>query len=286
MEAGPALREVRTSAGLSQRELAARVGTSQATISAYENGSKQPSFATFHRLLAATGSRLTVERAGVAEPTIPQLRHSALVLSDVLGLADALPVSHGGEPPPLPASSGMPLAQRIVEIHRALSEAKVAHAFGGAIALAYWSRNPRGTSDVDVNIFVPANEPETALAVLPAGIDQPPETVDLIARDGQIRLWWDRTPIDLFFDNLPIHALAAQHRRTVPFESETIAILGPVELAAFKVAFDRPQDWVDVGAMLEAGSLDVPAVRKALEGLVDSDDARVARLDSLRAPQS
>jgi transcriptional regulator with XRE-family HTH domain len=96
MEAGVALRDARIAAGLSQSELADRVGTSQATISAYENGSKQPSVATLSRLLAATGSRLTVARAGqrVVEPSPRQLKRTARTLADVLALAEALPVRH------------------------------------------------------------------------------------------------------------------------------------------------------------------------------------------------
>jgi hypothetical protein len=175
----------------------------------------------------------------------------------------------------------MRLPERIVTIHRALSKANIPHAFGGAIALAYATLDPRGTSDVDVNIFTPASEPERALAALPDGIGQPPGTADVIARDGQIRLWWDETPIDLFFDYIPLHDEAARNRRTVPFEGEQIPILGPVELAVFKVMFDRTRDWADLEAMTETGSLDVVAVRKAVAKLVGADDHRLARLDAL-----
>src|SRR5215212_7107330 len=96
MEAGVALREARTTAGISQAALAERVGTSQATISAYENGTKQPSVATLSRLLAATGSRLTVAAAAqpVLEPSAGQLKRTARTLADVLALAEALPVRH------------------------------------------------------------------------------------------------------------------------------------------------------------------------------------------------
>jgi transcriptional regulator with XRE-family HTH domain len=96
VEAGVALRDARVGAGLSQAELAERVGTSQATISAYENGTKQPSVATLSRLLAATGSRLTVTRAAqpVLEPSSGQLKRTARGLADVLALAEALPVRH------------------------------------------------------------------------------------------------------------------------------------------------------------------------------------------------
>jgi hypothetical protein len=173
------------------------------------------------------------------------------------------------------------LPERIVAIHRALAKAGVPHAFGGAIALAYSTLDPRGTSDVDVNIFTPADEPERALAALPDGIDQPPGTVEAIARDGQIRLWWDETPVDLFFDYIPLHDEAARNRRTVPFEGEQIPILGPVELAVFKVMFDRTRDWADLEAMVEAGTLDIVAVRKAVDSLVGADDSRLTRLDAL-----
>ena len=96
MEAGVALRGSRTAAGLSQAALAERVGTSQATISAYENGTKQPSVATLSRLLAATGSRLTVAPAAqaVLQPSATQLKRTARTLADVLALAEALPVRH------------------------------------------------------------------------------------------------------------------------------------------------------------------------------------------------
>jgi len=175
----------------------------------------------------------------------------------------------------------MTLPERIVAIHRSLSKAGIAHAFGGAIALAYATLDPRGTSDVDVNIFTPASAPERALAALPDGIRQPEGTAETIARDGQIRLWWDETPVDVFFDYVPLHDEAARHRRTVPFEGEQIPILGPVELAVFKIMFDRTRDWADLEAMLEAGTLDVAAVRSAVEELVSADDHRLARLDAL-----
>ena len=99
MEAGVALRDARLAAGLSQRELADRVGTSQATISAYENGTKQPSVATLSRLLAAAGWRLTVASAAqpVIEPSGRQLKRAARALADVLALAEALPVRHRSE---------------------------------------------------------------------------------------------------------------------------------------------------------------------------------------------
>lgn len=57
-EAGLILLAARTEAGLSQRELGARAGTSGATIAAYERGTKEPRLSTLRRLLEAAGMRL------------------------------------------------------------------------------------------------------------------------------------------------------------------------------------------------------------------------------------
>jgi transcriptional regulator with XRE-family HTH domain len=96
MDAGSTLQAARTRAGLTQGQLASRAGTSQATISAYENGSKQPTVATFSRLLAAAGARLAVEAAPaqLTEPSPAQLARAGRGLAQVLELAEALPVSH------------------------------------------------------------------------------------------------------------------------------------------------------------------------------------------------
>lgn len=54
------LRGARLAAGWSQRELAARAGTTQAMVARYESGAASPTVATLRRLLAACGQRLTV----------------------------------------------------------------------------------------------------------------------------------------------------------------------------------------------------------------------------------
>ena len=175
----------------------------------------------------------------------------------------------------------MTLAERLVALHESLKQKRIPHAFGGAIALAYWTEEPRGTRDIDVNIFLPADQSTRALSALPDGIEQPPGTAETIARDGQIRLWWDDTPVDLFFDYDPIHEEAARNRRSVPFEGVRIPVLGPVELAVFKVMFDRTRDWADIEAMAERGTLDFAAVRAPLRRMLPAGDARFERLDQV-----
>ena len=99
MDPASALRAARLRAGLSQHDLAVRAGTSQATVSAYENGRKQPTVETFHRLLAAAASRLVVEPAErpVVQVSDAQLVQAGRTLVAVLDLAAALPTSHRRE---------------------------------------------------------------------------------------------------------------------------------------------------------------------------------------------
>ena len=64
--------DARTRAGMSQRELAQRAGTSQSAIARIESGTVSPSFATARRLLAACGFelRLSLAPAGATDPVI------------------------------------------------------------------------------------------------------------------------------------------------------------------------------------------------------------------------
>ena len=96
MDAGITIRAARRRAGLSQHQLATRAGTSQATLSAYENGRKEPTVETFNRLLAAAASRLVVEPAERPVVQVPdaQLAQRGRTLLRVLELAAALPSSH------------------------------------------------------------------------------------------------------------------------------------------------------------------------------------------------
>jgi len=173
----------------------------------------------------------------------------------------------------------MRFPERVLALHEGFDAADIPHAIGGAIALAYGVNEPRGTRDIDVNVFVEVDRADDVLGALPAGVDVKPDTADRIRRDGQIRLWWDDTPVDLFFDYAPIHEQARRHAMRVPFEGTTIDVLGPVELAVFKVMFDRGRDWGDIEEMIQSESLDVDAVRTALSEMLEPDDDRFAKLD-------
>jgi len=55
-----AVKQLRRAAGLTQRALAARAGTSQATIAAYEAGRKSPTLRTLNALAASAGLEIAI----------------------------------------------------------------------------------------------------------------------------------------------------------------------------------------------------------------------------------
>jgi transcriptional regulator with XRE-family HTH domain len=87
------LRDARTRSGLTQAELASRSGTSQAALSAYERGRKDPAASTASRILAAAGHRLVAEPAGrpVVTPSPAELAERGRILAQVIDLAERLP---------------------------------------------------------------------------------------------------------------------------------------------------------------------------------------------------
>ena len=170
------------------------------------------------------------------------------------------------------------LPERILALDRAM--ASVPHAFGGALALAYYAE-PRATIDIDLNVFVPADRfPEVAAPLLVLGVlADEPGAVEAVASEGQARVMWDNTPIDLFFSYDPFHVAAARARRTVPFADASIPILGPEHLVVCKAVFDRPRDWVDIDAMVAADVvLDVAEVLRWIGRIAGDDDPRYERI--------
>lgn len=172
------------------------------------------------------------------------------------------------------------LADRLLALDDALSAAGIAHAFGGAIALAYCTGEPRATIDVDVNVFLPHERAADALANLPPQVRVTEANRNELAATGQTRLWWDNTPVDLFFDTHNFHRIVASRVRQVPFTDRTIPVLDCTCLAVFKAMFDRTKDWADLEAMTSAGQLDVVAVGALLQDIL-GDDPRLAKLASL-----
>ena len=176
------------------------------------------------------------------------------------------------------------LAERLVAVHETLDAAGVAHAFGGAIALAYCTEEPRGTRDLDVNVFSPPEEARLVFNALPAGVIVTDADVTTAEDEGQVRLWWEDTPIDVFFDVAAFHRYVAGRVRSVPFSSTRIPVLDCVALAVFKALFDRPRDWADIEAMVEAGALDGEEALIWVRELMGHRSPVVRRLAALVRP--
>ena len=183
-----------------------------------------------------------------------------------------------------PAPAGQPpLPDKVIAVHDALKEAKIPHAIGGALALAYYAE-PRATIDIDLNVFVPPERWKDVLGALAAlGIDTEELDSAALLRSGQCRLWWGQNPVDIFFSNDPIHEEMPGQVRRLQFAGETLPFVGPEHLAVFKAMFARPKDWEDIGQMLVAAEgLDVTTVESWLERMVGKDDFRLKRLAELK----
>lgn len=169
------------------------------------------------------------------------------------------------------------LSELLLTVHDALERARIPHALGGAIALAYCTLDPRGTRDLDFNVFVGPERAREVFAALPEGIEVSGDQLERLERDGQVRLRSGTTPVDLFLNVVPFHDHVADHIRMVPFEGRTIPVLSCTALVVFKAMFDRTQDWADIEAMVEAQSFDMDEASHWIRDMV-GDDRRISRL--------
>ncbi len=166
-------------------------------------------------------------------------------------------------------------------MHDALEAAGHPHAFGGAIALAYCTGEPRGTRDLDVNVFVEPARAREVLGALPVDVEVNDKDVEAAEGEGQVRVWWEDTPIDVFLDLTDFHAEIAARVVMVPFEGREIAVLQCTDLAVFKALFSRTKDWADIEEMAAAGTLDIPRLQASLERFSGLDAPGIARLQKL-----
>lgn len=169
------------------------------------------------------------------------------------------------------------LPDKIVAVAQALD--RVPHAFGGALALAYYAE-PRATIDIDLNVFVAATKAERVrLALAPVGGVMSDDEIAVAERDGQVRVDFDGTPLDLFFSYDDFHEAAFGGRRQVPFAESQIWVLSASHLAVCKAVFARPKDWVDLDAMVAMGApIDAAEVMRWVGRIVGDTDRRYRRI--------
>ncbi|MGO9027281.1 MAG: hypothetical protein ACLQOZ_01430 [Acidimicrobiales bacterium] len=176
------------------------------------------------------------------------------------------------------------LPEKIVAIHATLDEAGIPHAFGGALALAWCTRRARGTIDIDVNVFVDPSRTRQVLEALPSGVAWTGDDVATVERDGQIRLWWDATPVDIFLNTTEFHTQVAGRARRHLFAGVEVPFLSCSDLAVFKAFFDRTRDWADLEEMAAMGTLDADRTLGVLVRYLGADDHRIDRLRTLAPP--
>ncbi len=175
--------------------------------------------------------------------------------------------------------SGLP--DKIIAIHASLAAAQVPHAFGGALALAWCTERARGTIDIDLNVFVDPSRTPDVLAALPGGVTWTDADRRMIERDGQTRLWWDTTPVDVFVNTTEFHTQVAARFRWESFAGAEVPFLSCSDLAVFKAFFNRTKDWADLEEMAAIGTLDVDRVAGVLARYLGPTDERIERLRTL-----
>ncbi|HTD09270.1 MAG TPA: hypothetical protein VK680_10295 [Solirubrobacteraceae bacterium] len=175
------------------------------------------------------------------------------------------------------------LASRLIDLHDALAAADLPHAFGGAIALAFCTERPRGTRDLDVNVFVAPQRAKDVFAALPDGVTRSTADLETARNEGQVQLWWQDTPIDIFLNVHPFHDEVARGVRQVPFAGRVIPVVSCTALAVFKSLIGRTKDWADIEAMVEMGEMSASDAIGWLTQIVGVDSPAATRMRALAA---
>jgi hypothetical protein len=160
------------------------------------------------------------------------------------------------------------LDELVQDLHDLLDAGGFDHAFGGALALGQII-DPRGTVDVDVNVFVePSSMDRISASLEPLGFER--STDDLPIAGVRFRSSVDPFPIAVF-PSLDERYREIQERiveGSIGSRSALLPFLSAVDLCVFKLSFGRPKDWVDLAEIAKAvPDLDVDVVEDLLVGL-------------------
>lgn len=177
------------------------------------------------------------------------------------------------------------IARRLADV---LEAHDIPYAIGGALALGYYAE-PRGTVDVDINIFVTPPEAIDGLiqTLGQAGfqVERPDTVLRTATEDGQFRGRIDGLRVDIFVPAIEYYASLQQRRRRVPLGGADVWVLGPEDLAVLKLMFFRPKDLADLHALARdyGEQLDTAVVRAQVAALIGEDDVRVEEWDRIVA---
>ncbi len=164
----------------------------------------------------------------------------------------------------------------------ALRSAAQPYALGGALALGV-AGVPRGTKDVDVNVFV---EPDALMPVIDAltalGIRvDAPTALARARRDGMFVGDWDGMRIDVFVPSIPFSREAERTAIDVTVDGWTGRFLSAEGIAIFKLLFFRIKDRGDLERLVavRGASLDRAYIRRWIVDMMGEDDERVRAWD-------
>lgn len=164
----------------------------------------------------------------------------------------------------------MDFVDLIVAVHDHLDAADLPHAFGGALALGYVA-DPRGTADIDVNVFVPADDLDLiAQALEPLGFRRPPDSTVTPVAGVRFVHTEEPFPLDVFPSLDERYELIARRVVRHPFGrgEDELPFLSAEDLCLFKLSFGRPQDWVDLRSIANARpDLDLAYIEEQLIAL-------------------
>ena len=132
-------------------------------------------------------------------------------------------------------------------------------------------------------MFVAPKRAREVLDALPEGVVRSAAEVASAQAAGQVRLWWQDTPIDIFLNAHSFHQQVERGVRLVPFAGRAIPVVGCTTLAVFKALISRAGDWADIEAMVATGEMDVPGALAWIAQLVGAEDPAIARLHALVA---
>ena len=171
-----------------------------------------------------------------------------------------------------------------VEISRILTGADLHHAVGGALALGFYS-NPRGTLDVNLNVFVDAERADAALEALAVGgvaLDRAVARA-VIRERGELRLDHRGCRVDLFFNSIPFHDKVSRRMRRVRLLGALVPILSAEDLIVFKFLYNRYKDLADIRHVFETvgDRLDRDYIRAGLIECVGMDDQRMISFEAI-----
>lgn len=167
-----------------------------------------------------------------------------------------------------------------------LGAAGVPYALGGALAYGVWGI-PRGTLDVDLNVFVHPNELPHALDVLSAaGVRFDREEAERESLDGgQFVGWFGSMRIDVYIPSIGFSWEAARTRAQAEPFGRAAWFLSAESLCVFKLMYFRTKDIGDLERMIatQGKRLDAPYVRRWIVDIMGDDDVRVKEWDRLVA---